>query len=129
MRGGRGGGGTPSSENVSPLPECQERRRQAQKHKKVSVFFSTSESPGKRSYGNQNLWSAKAEREYRPGRLDIDSQEEAWPQQFVTGNDEAELELSVESRSYVNRLNDQVRKRQERISNDTENGEKHSMIW
>ena len=63
------------------------------------------------------------------GRPDIDSQEEAWPQQFVIGNDEAELELSVESRSSVNRVNDQVRKRQKRISNVTEDGEKHSMIW
>ena len=51
----------------------------------------------------------------RPGRPDIDSQEGAWPQQFVIGNDEAELELSVESRSFVNRVNDQVRKRQKRI--------------
>ena len=33
----------------------------------------------------------------RSGQPDIDSQEEAWPQQFVIGNDEAELELSVES--------------------------------
>ena len=48
----------------------------------------------------------------RPGRSDIDSQEGAWPQQFVIGNDEAELELSVESRSFANRMNDQVRKRQ-----------------
>ena len=48
----------------------------------------------------------------RSGRPDIDSQEEAWPHQFVNGNDEAELELSVESRSFVNRVNDQVRKRQ-----------------
>ena len=59
----------------------------------------------------------------RPGQPDIDSQEEAWPQQFVIGNDEAELECSVESRSFVNRVNDQVRKRQKRISNVTENGE------
>ena len=64
----------------------------------------------------------------RPARPDFDSQEGAWPQQFVIGNDEAELELSVESRSCVNRVNDQVRKRQKRISNVTENGEKHSMI-
>ena len=64
----------------------------------------------------------------RPGRPDIDSQEGAWPQQFVIGKDEAELELSVESRSFVNRVNDQVRKRQKRISNVTEDGEKHSMI-
>ena len=48
----------------------------------------------------------------RPGRPDIDSQEEAWPQQLVSGIDEAELELSVDSRSFVNRMNDQVRKRQ-----------------
>ena len=47
----------------------------------------------------------------RSGRPDIDSQEEAWPQHFVIGNDEAELELSVESRSFVNRVYDQVRKR------------------
>ena len=65
----------------------------------------------------------------RTERPDINSQEGAWPQQFVIGNDEAELELSVESRSFVIRVNDQVRKRQKRISNVTEDGEKHSMIW
>ena len=48
----------------------------------------------------------------RPVRPDVDSQGGAWPQQFVIGNDEAELELSVESRSFLNRVNDQVRKRQ-----------------
>ena len=48
----------------------------------------------------------------RPGIPDIDSQGGAWPQQFVIGNDEAELKVSVESRSFVNRVNDQVRKRQ-----------------
>ena len=62
----------------------------------------------------------------RPVRPDIDSQGAAWPQQFVIGNDEEEL--SVESRSFVNRVDDQVRKRQKRISNVTEDGEKHSMI-
>ena len=61
----------------------------------------------------------------RPERTDIDSLEGAWPQQFVIGNDEAEFQLSVESRSFVNRVNDQVRKRQKRISNVTEDGEKH----
>ena len=52
----------------------------------------------------------------RSGRPDVDPQRTAWPQQFVIGNDEAELELSVESRSFVNWVNDQVRKRQKRIS-------------
>ena len=66
----------------------------------------------------------------RSGRLDdINSQEEARPQNFVIGNDETEKELSVESRSFVNRVNDQVRKRQKIISNVTGNGEEHSMIW
>ena len=37
--------------------------------------------------------------------------------------------MSVESRSFVNRVNDLVRIRQKRISNVTENGEKHSLIW
>ena len=45
------------------------------------------------------------------------------------GNDETELELSVESRSFVIRVNDQVRKRQKRISNVTGDGEEHSIIW
>ena len=65
------------------------------------------------------------ERSVRP---DVDPHRGARPQQFVIGNDEAELEMSVESRSFVNRVNDQVRKRQKRISNVTEDGERHSMI-
>ena len=66
----------------------------------------------------------------RSGRPDVDPQREARPQQFVIGNDETELELSVESRSFVNRVNDQVRKRQKRSSmNVKEEGEKHSVIW
>ena len=65
----------------------------------------------------------------RSGRPDdVKCQEEARPQNFVIGNDETELELSVESRSFVNRVNDQVRKRQKRISNVTGNGEEHFMI-
>ena len=54
----------------------------------------------------------------RSGRPDnIISQEVARPQNSIMGNDETELELSVDPRSFVNRVNDQVRKRQKRISN------------
>ena len=67
------------------------------------------------------------ERSGQPGN--INSQEEERPQQFVIGNYETELELSVESRSFVNRVNDQVRKRQKRISNVPGEGQEHSMIW
>ena len=45
------------------------------------------------------------------------------------GRDTTELELSVESRSFVNQVNDQVRKRQKRISNVADSGEEHSIIW
>ena len=34
----------------------------------LNISSSTSESPGKRSYGNQNPWSTIAEKEERPGR-------------------------------------------------------------
>ena len=63
----------------------------------------------------------------KPGN--INSQEVARLQNFVMGNDETELELSVESRSFVNRVNDQVRKRQKRISNVAGEGEEHSIVW
>ena len=71
---------------------------------------------------------AEEELRERPGRPEIDSQGGAWPQQFVIGNDEAELELSVETISFLNRVNDQVRKRQERFSNVTEDGEEHGNL-
>ena len=61
----------------------------------------------------------------RSGRPDVDPQKEARPQQFIIGNDEA-----VESRSFVNRVNDQVGKRQKRSSmNVIEINEKYSIIW
>ena len=51
----------------------------------------------------------------RPGQPVVDPQRGARPQKFIIGNDETELELSVESRSFVNSVNDQVRKRQTTI--------------
>ena len=51
-------------------------------------------------------------------------------QQFVIGDDETELDLSLGSRSFLDWVNDQVRKRQKRSSmNVTEDSEKHSVIW
>ena len=66
----------------------------------------------------------------RTGQPVVYAQREARPQQFIIGDDETELDLTVESRSFLNRVNDQVRKRQKRSSmNVTEDGEKHSVIW
>ena len=57
------------------------------------------------------------------------SQRGARPQQFITGDDETELELSLRSRSFLDRVNDEVRKRQKRSSMSvTEDDEKHSVI-
>ena len=66
----------------------------------------------------------------RTGQPVVIPQRGAWPQQFIIGNDKTESELSVKSRSFLNGVNDQVRKRQKRSSmNVTENEGKHSMIW
>ena len=66
----------------------------------------------------------------RTGQPVVIPHREAMPQQFSIGNDETESELSVGSRSFLDRVNDQVRKRQKRSSmNVKENEEKHSMIW
>ena len=66
----------------------------------------------------------------RSGQPVVIPQRGARPQQFISGDDETEEELSVESRSFLTRVTDQVRKRQKRSSMDvTEDGEKHSMEW
>ena len=66
----------------------------------------------------------------RSGQPDnINSQEVANSQNFIMGRDTTELELSVESRSFVKQVNDQVRKGQKRISNVAGEGEEHSFIW
>ena len=71
-----------------------------ERHKKVRPGFSHEETLHDGTA--QSVMNEEIPRD-RPGRPDIDSREGAWPQQFVTGNDEAELELSVESRSFVKR--------------------------
>ena len=66
----------------------------------------------------------------RSGQPDnINSPEVGNSQNFILRSDTTELELSVESRSFVNQVNDQVRKRQTRISNVAGEGEEHSIIW
>ena len=62
----------------------------------------------------------------RTGKPVICPEEESKPQRFVTGVDKTELNLSLGSVSFINRVIDQVRKRQKRsLTND----EKHFAIW
>ena len=53
----------------------------------------------------------------------------ARPHQFVTGNDETELELIVCRIKIIRESGDQVRKRQKIISNVAGDGEEHFIIW
>ena len=63
----------------------------------------------------------------RTGRPVVCSQR---PHQFVIEDDETESELSLGSRSFLNRVNDQVRKRRKQSSNDaTKDSEEHSVTW
>ena len=50
----------------------------------------------------------------------VNHQEQAYSENFVMGNDAAE---------FVNKVKDQVRNRQKRMSNVAESGEEHSIIW
>ena len=57
----------------------------------------------------------------RSGQLDnANSQEAADSENFIMGSDATE---------FVNRVNDEVRKRQKRMSNVAGEGEEHSIIW
>ena len=83
---------------------------------------------GETRYESQSPLSTQAEKYDRTGRPVVFPQGGA--HQFVIGDDETELELSLGSRSFLERVNDQVRKRQKRYSmNGTEDGEEHSVIW
>ena len=61
-------------------------------------------------------WKADDLIDDRTGKPVVCPQRGARAQQFVVGDDETESELSAESRSFLNRVNDQVRKRQKRSS-------------
>ena len=64
----------------------------------------------------------------RSGGPDVDPHRGACPQQFVIGNDEAELDLSVESRSFVNRVNDKCEKDRNEFQM-LQKMERNSIIW
>ena len=50
----------------------------------------------------------------------VNHQEQAYSENFVMGSDAAE---------FVNKVKDQVRNRQKRMSNVAESGKEHSIIW
>ena len=52
--------------------------------------------------------------------MSVHYQEQAYSENFVMGSDAAE---------FVNKVKDQVRNRQKRMSNVAESGDEHSIIW
>ena len=97
----------------------------------VTSWAKTHESQSRFSHGKtQHVILDEEEPHDGTGQPVVYAQREARPQQFIIGDDETESELSLGSRSFLNRVNDQVRKRQKRSSmNVTEDGEKHSVLW
>ena len=72
---------------------------------------------------NGNAHSVRYGEVIHDGSQQLDSayyQEEADSETFVMGSDAAE---------FVNKVKDQVRKRQKRMSNVADSGEEHSTIW
>ena len=78
-------------------------------------------------------WKSDELMEDRTGRPVVFAQH---TDRFIVENDkmnsytQAESEMSLESRSFLHRVNDQVRKRQNQSSQDaTKDSDKHSVIW
>ena len=98
------------------------------------VLASTaSESPVKTRHESQFPLSPRTEQHHRTGRPVVFAQH---TDRFIVENDkmnsytETESEMSLESRSFLHRVNDQVRKRQNQSSKDaTKGSDKHSVIW
>ena len=79
-----------------------------------------SKSDYDRSWSSQE-WKSDVTAHDRSGKPDkVNYQERAESQTFVMGSDAAE---------FVNKVKDQVRKRQKRMSNVADSGEEHSIIW
>ena len=57
-----------------------------------------------------------------------DSQEVAYSENFVMGDSETFV-MGSDAAEFANKVKDQVRKRQKRMSNVAESGEEHSIIW
>ena len=78
-------------------------------------------------------WKSDDLMEVRTGRLVVCAQH---TDRFIVENDkmdsytEGESEMSLESRSFLHRVNDRVQKRQNQSSKDaTKDSDKHSVIW
>ena len=99
----------------------------------AALSSTASESPVKTRHESQTPLSPQVEKYDRTGRPVVCSQQ---ADQFVVENDdtnfytEAESEMSLGFRSFLHKVNDQVRKKAKQSSNDaTKDSDKHSVMW
>ena len=84
------------------------------------VSSSASSNPGRTSYGYQDPGKSVASDDGSGKPETVNHREQAYSENFVMGSDAAE---------FLNKVKDQVRNRQKRMSNVAGSGEEHSIIW
>ena len=118
----------------SQFPRSSQTEQHCRAGRPVTDAYSSSYSEWNvdKTWSSQE-WKADELMEDRTGRLVVFAQH---TDRFIVENDkmnshtEAESEMSLESRPFLHRVNDQVRKRQNQSSKDaTKDSDKHSVIW
>ena len=84
------------------------------------VSSSASSNPGRTSYGYQDPGKSAPSDDRTVKPVSVHHQEQAYSENFVMGSDAAD---------FVNKVKDQMRSRQKRMSNVAESGDEHSIIW
>ena len=101
-----------------------------ERHRLVEKAHSSSYTEGniEKTWFSQE-WKSEKLMNDTTGRLVVCPQRGA-PQHFVIEDDEAESNLSLGSRSFLHKVNDQVPKTKKQSSMDaTEDSEEHSVMW
>ena len=119
-------------ESQLPLSSWTEKHQRTGRPVKDAYSSSYSEWNADEKWSSQK-WKSDEVMEVRTGRPVVTAQH---TDRFIIENDEtnsyteAESGLSLGSRSFLHRVNDKVRKRQNQSSKDaTKDSDKHSVIW
>ena len=119
-------------ESQFPLSPQTEQHYRTERPAVYAYSSSYSELNIDKSWSSQE-WKSDELMEDRTGRPVVFAQH---TDRFIVENDkmnsytEAESEMSLESRSFLHRVNDQVRKRQNQSSKDaSKDSDKYSVIW
>ena len=124
--------GKPDMKNQFPLSPQTEQHYRTGRPVVYAYSSSYSEWDDDKAWSSQE-WKSDELMEDRTGRLVVTAKH---TDRFIVENEkmnsytEAESEMSLESRSFLHRVVDQVRKRQKQSSKDaTKDSDKHSVKW